>query len=160
MLALLAASLALAQPAPSATRGGLGGTASIFATVGHSEWCPAGNVSLNLGTGRYVLTRRAARRVCRDFDLERPVEKGRLAGKSLTAVRAAYLRVMSEGLENPVCREGGRPEDITVSNGGTPILVATTGWGSLPAPDDLSCWSEAANGLHDALDEAFRSDDR
>jgi hypothetical protein len=159
MPALLAALLAATQAPPSPTAAVLGGTAQVFSTVGHSEWCPAGNVTLDLRTGRYALTPTAPRRVCENVGLERPVRKGRLAGRRLTAVRAAYLRVLSEGLESPVCQAGRRPQDyIVVSNGGTPILVVTSGRGSLSAPDELTCWSEAASGLHDILDEAFGLD--
>jgi len=70
-------------------------------------------------------------------------------------LRAAYLRVLSEGLESELCREGGRPRDLIISNGGTPILALTSGWATSSAPDDLSCWSEAATALHDALDRVF-----
>jgi hypothetical protein len=156
MPALLAALLAMAQPVPPPIPAGPGGTAWVFSTVGHSEWCPAGNVILDLRTGRYTLTRTASRRVCSERGLERPVLKGRLAGPGLEAARAAYRRAWSEGLESRECRAGGHPRDvILVSNGGTPLLVATSGWGSLSAPDDLTCWSAAANGLHEVLDKAF-----
>jgi hypothetical protein len=74
---------------------------------------------------------------------------------SLGRLRAAFLRVMTEGFEDPACREGRKPEHIIISNGGTPILVMTTGSGSGSAPDDLGCWSEAATALHGALDDAF-----
>lgn len=155
MLALLATLIAAAHPPDPAPAVRLGRTAWIFATVGHSEFCPAGNLILDLKTGRYTLTPRASRRTCQQAGLERPVVRGRLAGARLAGVRTAYLRSLSEGLESELCREGGRPENITISNGGTPVLVATNGSGSGSAPDDLSCWSEAATALHDALDEAF-----
>src|SRR4051812_12717904 len=59
---------------------GLGRTAWVFATIGHSEWCPPGNVRLDLVTGLYAVTGRAARPVCGRRGLERPVVTARLGG--------------------------------------------------------------------------------
>lgn len=129
-------------------------TATIFSTIGHSEWCPAGNVQLDLRTGDYVLTARAPRPICHDADLERPREKGRLDQARLLAVRESYRRVQAEGVSQ--CR-AGCGEAVVISNGGTPILVLTNGVGTVAAPDYLGCWSRAASDLHHALDEAFRS---
>jgi hypothetical protein len=130
-------------------------TAWVFSTIGQSEFCNPGYVKLDLRTGRYTLTVRAARRLCDQPDLDRPVKSGRLPDESLARVRAAYQQVIAEGLETPVCREGGKPQDIVISNGGTLILVVATGSAVGSAPDDLGCWSKAATALHDALDEAF-----
>src|SRR4051794_6834026 len=121
MLLVLAASIAATQPAPSPSVPTLGRTAWVFSTVGHSEWCPAGNVILDLRTGRYTLTPRASRRVCNDATFERPVEKGRLGLDQLAAVRSAYLRGQTEGLT--VCRYGEQPKTVVISNGGVPILI-------------------------------------
>ena len=158
MLSMAAAVLAASQPTADAKPPSLGRTAWIVATVEHSEWCPAGNVRLHLRTGRYSLTRRAQRQVC-GGTIERPVRTGTLDRERLAAIRAAAARVMTEGFESPACENGGRPEDIIVSNGGTPILVLTTGFATGSAVDDLSCWSEAATALHDLLDETFDSTD-
>jgi hypothetical protein len=151
MVPLLAALIATFEP----TVAPLGGTAWIFATVGHSEFCPAGNVTVDVRTGRYTLTARAARRVCNDVRLERPARQGTLSPQKLAAVRTAYQRVLSEGLESQVCQEGGRPQDLVISNGSTPILVLTNGRASHSAPGDVGCWSEATTALHDALDRVF-----
>lgn len=157
MISILAALLAAGQPAPSAGAPGLGRTAWLVATVGQSEFCSPGNVRLDLRTGRYQFTARASRRTCNEAGLERPVRIGTLGVAPLRAVRAAYLRVLREGFVNPACRNGGRPDEIVVSNGGTPVLVLTNGAGTGSAPDDLTCWSDAATALHDALDDAFPS---
>ena len=151
----LAVLLAAAQPTEPAAPPALGRTAWIFGTISHSEWCPAAPVRLDLRSGRYELTLKARRPRCVDPRLERPVRTGTLDGSRLAALRSAYLRVFEEGLEKPICREGGRPEEIIVSNGGTPILVLATGWRTVSAGDDLSCWSEAASALHELLDETF-----
>lgn len=157
MIALLA-SLAAAGQAPGAAEPAFPHrTAWIVATVGHSEWCPAGNVRLDLVSGRYALTPRASRRVCGEAELERPVTEGALDADRLAIVRAAYRRVLAEGLQNPECEDGPPRDLIVVSNGGTPILVLATGAATGSPPDDLTCWSEAAFALHDALDEAFAS---
>ena len=160
MLSLLAAIFAASQPAPSGHIAVLGRTAWIVATVGHSEWCPPGNVRLDLRTGRYLFTARAPRRVCTDARLERPTRTGTLSAARLEAVRTAYFRALSEGLEKPVCRDGGRLEEIVISNGGTQVLVLATGSETGSAPDDLTCWSAAASALHDALDRIFDSIER
>ena len=156
MFPLLAALLAASHSAADSKPPPLGRTAWIVATVEHSEWCPAGNVRLHLRTGRYSLTRRAPRQVCGGA-IERPVTTGTLDPERLAAIQAAALRVVMEGFESPACENGEHPEDIIVSNGGTPTLVLTTGFATGSALDDLSCWSEAATALHDLLDETFTS---
>lgn len=130
-------------------------TAWVFSTIGQSEFCNPGHVRVDLRTGRYTLTVRAPRRICGNPDIDRPVRSGRLSDESLARVRATYQQVVAEGLDTPVCREGGKPQDIVISNGGTPILIVATGRAVGSAPDDLGCWSKAATALHDALDEAF-----
>jgi hypothetical protein len=159
VLLLLASLISTAQLAIPSPKVALGRTAWIFLTVGQSEWCPAGNVMLDLRTGSYALTPRAQRSVCNDANLERPVIHGRLVGEQLAAARSAYLRVLSEGLESPVCRSGRRPNYIVISNGGPQILLVANGSSSISAPDDLTCWSEAATALHDALDRVFNPND-
>lgn len=156
MLSMIAALLAASHAAADSKPLPLGRTAWIVATVEHSEWCPAGNVRLHLRTGRYSLTRRAPRRVC-GAAIERPVRTGTLDRERLAAIRAAASRVVMEGFESPACEKGEKPEDIIVSNGGTPTLVLTTGFATGSAIDDLTCWSDAATALHDLLDETFAS---
>ncbi|MEA3032088.1 MAG: hypothetical protein QOH86_104 [Sphingomonadales bacterium] len=157
MLPALAALLSAAQPPQPGPAPGLGRTAWIFATIGHSEWCPAGNVRLDLVSGRYDLTARAARRVCGRRGLERPVVAARLAGSRLETLRADYRRVLTEGLESPDCRDGKHPDQVWISNGGTPILVVATGADTAAPPEDVVCWSDAAKALRGALDETFRA---
>ena len=153
---MVIALLAMVQTPPPKVVG-LDRTAWIFSTVGHSEFCNPGYVRLDLRTGRYTLTTRVARPVCDEPGLERPVRSGTLVAGRLARLRAAYQLAVTEGLENPVCRSGGKPQDMFVSNGGTPIVVVATGRAVGSAPDDLSCWSEAATALHEALDEAFET---
>ena len=154
-LAALLAALQPAQPAAPADPALLGGSEWIVATIAHSEWCPAGNVRIDLRSGRYALTARASRRVCSLAALERPVATGRLRSGRLEAVRAAFARAVADGLEGPECREGRRPDHIVISNGGPHVLVIATGAYQEGAPDDLTCWSDAAADLQDLLDETF-----
>ncbi|NYT42414.1 hypothetical protein HZY97_16700 [Sphingomonas sp. R-74633] len=144
---ILPALILLGQPAAPQT-------ATVFATVGHSEWCPAGNVQIDLVTGDYTLTPRAARSACQDPKLVRPVLRGRVDAGQLSAIRDAYRQVDAEGLD--ACR-GGLPTEIVVSNGGTPIMVVTNGVGTRAAPEQYSCWNKAAFALHRAIDAPFQS---
>jgi hypothetical protein len=114
-------------------------------------------VRLDLRTGQYAFTARAPRSVCNQARHERPVRTGRLDAGRLAAVRIAYSQVLTDGFISPACQNGRRPDTIVVDNGGTPILVVTTGAWSQTPPDDLSCWSEAANRLQHVLDSTFRS---
>lgn len=156
MISALAAFLVAGQPAQPADPAFPGGSEWIVATIAHSEWCPAGNVRLDLRSGRYALTARASRRVCGRSGLERPVVAGRLRSRNLEAIRAAYARAVAEGLERRECRDGGKdPDHIVISNGGPQILVVATGAAQEAAPDDLSCWSEAAIELQGLLDDSF-----
>lgn len=130
-------------------------TAVILGTVGQSEWCPAGSVRLDLATGEYALTARAPRAVCQDLDLERPIVEGRLDASRLHALRQAFQRATTDGLND--CRGGRRPDEIIISNGGPHVLVVTHGRANDAAPTELSCWTEAAWALHHLLDETFPS---
>lgn len=151
---ILAASILIATPPAPDTSFRSGRTATVFSTIGHSEWCPAGNVTLNLVTGRYALTPTAPRRLCSQPDLERRVFTGRLDEAPLIAIRRAYRRAKEEGLD--ACLEG-TPVAPIISNGGTPTLVLTTGSRTIVTPSEHSCQSNAARALHDAVDEAFES---
>lgn len=73
----------------------------------------------------------------------------------LQTFRDAFDLVRSEGLETSICRAGGKPDDIIVSNGGLPTLVVTTGAKTEHAPDRLECWSEAAKSLRVLLETTF-----
>jgi hypothetical protein len=155
MLAFLAALLAASQPAPPQPAPVLGRTAWLVATVDQSEFCPPGNLRLDLRSGQYQATAGAPRPICNDLRIERPGRSGTLDAAHLATVRAAFLRVVTEGLGNPACLNGGHPQEVVVSNGGTPVLVLTTGAETAAAPDDLSCWSTAATALHNLLEEQF-----
>jgi hypothetical protein len=148
---LFAAAVASAAPAPAP----LGKTAWVFATVGNSEWCPAGNVRLDLVKGTYALTPRASRRVCQDRDLERPVLNGKLGKTDLAAARAAYARAVAEGLHDPTCR---RDKDtfIAIYNGGAKLMVVATGQRTSGASSDINCWSPAADALYETLNDIYR----
>jgi len=160
MSAFLASLLAAAQPAPFPNVAPIGRTAWVVATVGHSEWCPAGNVRLDLATGRYSYTPRAPRRICNQPGLERPTQVGTLRAGRLEAARSAFRRALAQGLVNPACANGGRPREIVISNGGRQILLLTTGKETLFAPEDLGCWSQAAIAFHAELRRLFESAER
>jgi hypothetical protein len=156
MLSILAAFLAAGQPAQASETFSGGRTAWVFSTVEQSEWCPAGNVRLDLQTGQFAYTARAPRQICNEAGLERPVIAGSLDTERLAPIRAAYSRALSDGLVSQACREGVQPNAVVVSNGGPRILVVATGAATRSArPDDLTCWSDAAHALHDILDETF-----
>lgn len=127
----------------------------VFSTVQHSEWCPAGNVWLDLRTGTYELTQRAPREACDDEQLERPKRRGQLKPSDFELVRSAFALAENEGLESPVCLEGGKPDYMVVSNGGPRTLVLTTGARTESAPSSLGCWSEPAMAIHDLLNHVF-----
>jgi hypothetical protein len=151
MLSLLLTLLVAAQQAPVATRSG-----TIFATIAHSEWCPAGNVQLNLRKGEFRHTPRAARRVCHDRGIERVSRSGRLSAAQLAAVRSAFDRVRTEGMVDPPCHAGRGQRPLVISNGGTPVLALTDNLRTMSAPDELGCWSGAANAMHALLDQTFQ----
>jgi hypothetical protein len=152
---VIAAVLAASQTSIPTPHPALGQPSWIVATVHHSEWCPAGHVRLDLRTGQYVHVAGAQRHVCNDTLLERPVVAGTLRSEQLERLLAAFARVQVEKLEKPVCRDGGRPKEIIIGNGGTPLLVLTTGAETGWAPENLACWSDAANALHEALEDIF-----
>lgn len=155
-MAPLFAALSASTQSPLALKPGtFGQTAWVFSTIAHSEWCPAGNVMLDLRSGEYRLTARAPRRTCHDASVGRPATTGRLQQASLGALRAGYTRAIAQGLANADCEQGRQPTKSIITNAGTPVLVLTNGQRTFAAPADLSCWSQAADALHDALDRAF-----
>lgn len=147
-LLLTAQVASAATPAPTST-------AAIFSTVGHSEWCPAGTAYLDLRTGRYELMPRAQRSVCHKAGLERRVKEGTLTADRLRAVRKAEEATRAEGLTSKTCREGKDPTDIVISNGGRVTLVISDATHTEAAPENQSCWTDAAWALHQALERAF-----
>lgn len=151
MISLFASLMLFAASPPV---GDTRGTAMVFATVGESEWCPAGNVRVDLRTGDYAFTATAPRAVCQDENLERPVSEGRLTGARLRALRQGFQGAVTDGLD--FCRNGRRPEEeIVFSNGGLHVLVVTDGRHTDAAPSNLSCWTPAARSLHDRLYQTF-----
>ena len=154
MLAILMAGSLLGEPATPSDRSLTGRTALVFSTVGQSEWCPAGSLLLDLSSGEYKFTARASRPLCSNPNLERPVQRGRLDSERLEELQSSHRRAQAEGLDS--CRNGRRGE-VVVSNGGERILVLTSGAGSMAAPDELGCWTDAARALHQALSDAFPS---
>lgn len=139
----------------SARKPGPARPASVFATVGHSEWCPPGTVRLNLGSGRYTVTAARSWRTCRRPPYRSRVRTAVLVGYALMDVRIAYQDAVGLGLDNPACRNGRRPDEVVISNGGMPTLRLTRGGRTASPPNDLTCWSEAARHLHRVLDNAF-----
>jgi len=152
MVGIVAALMLLAQPA-GAGMASAPADPVIFATVGHSEWCPAGNVQLDLGTGDYTLTPRAARAVCSDPELARPVLRGKLEATRLSAIREAWDHARKDGLN--ICRRG--ESGGVISNAGTPIMVLTSGVRTIAAPQEYGCWSKAGSALYRAIDESFET---
>ncbi len=152
--AALTAVAGASVPAGAAERA-IGEPVSIFATIGHSEWCPRGNVRLELTTGRYRVTAPRTWRTCRRPPFRRRVSAGVLAPADLGSVILAFQRVRNEGLEQPACRNGGQPEVVYLSNGGDPTLRLTSLGRTLSPPGNRSCWSDAAWGLHRLLEELF-----
>jgi hypothetical protein len=138
--------VALSPGGPPGERG------RIEATVANSEWTPPGEVSLDLRTGRYRLRHAPARNAP-----SAPVHttRGRLAAAELQPLRAAYAEARAEGLIEPICRNGGRPAEIVVSNGGLDYLVLTGGGRQLEAPRELGCWTQAARNLDALLEATF-----
>lgn len=135
----------LTQPAVAPADFAAGRTATIFATIDRSEWCPAGNVRIDLVTGRFTLTSGASRDVCNDTGLQRPVRNGQLDEAPLAKLRTAYAAAQKQGLSQ--CDGGKKPDRIIVSNGGPAILVLTNGARTIAAPDQLGCWTDAAIDL-------------
>ena len=158
--ALLAAgaalvTLVLSSPA-TAQRGNPAPPVSIEASVGHSEWCPTGTVRLNLATGRYVVRAPGTWLRCRRPSWQRPMRIGLLSAGDLRAVREAWRRAEADGLESPACRNGGRPEEVVISNGGRPTLRLIGRGRTWSPPADPNCWSREARALHDLLERLFR----
>lgn len=139
----------------SAREAGSSRSESVFATVGHSEWCPPGTVRLDLGTGRYTVTAPRTWRTCRRPPYRSRVRTAVLVGDALVDVRIAYQDAVGLGLDNPACRNGRRPDAVVIGNDGILTLRLTRGGRTTSPPSDLTCWSEAARHLHRVLDNAF-----
>jgi hypothetical protein len=154
--ALAVAAFAAGPTHASAPETGRGRPDSVFATVGHSEWCPSGHVRLDLDSGLYTLRAPSSWRVCRRPPFRSRIRQAVLAADQMAAVRAAYRNAVAEGLDNPACRNGlRRPDEVVIGNGGIPALRLTSRGQTLSPPRDLTCWSEAARHLHRVLGNMF-----
>jgi hypothetical protein len=114
-------------------------------------------VQLDLQSGEYLLTSGGTPPSCIDKHIDRPVRTGRLDPSRLSGLRTAFDRTIAEGMVNPECGAGRRPDYVVINNGGIPILVLTTGAATVSARDELTCWSKAAWNLHRVIDEEFRA---
>ena len=143
----LAALLLGAVPSAGARQEG-----TIVSTVANSEWTPAGQVRLDLRTGRYDL-RHAPSRLAPQAPVR--TSRGRLASSELQPLRAAAAKARAEGLVHEACRNGGPPPQIVISNGGPEYLALSRGGEHLEAHRDLGCWTEAAQNLEQLLEATF-----
>ena len=151
-MSVLGALIFLIQPVVVPAEFGGRNTATIFATIDRSEWCPAGNVRVDLVTGRFALSSGAPRDVCKMKGFERPIKDGKLDDAELSMLQKAYTSAQEQGLN--LCIDGKPPENIIVSNGGPALLVLTDS-ARTAAPDNLSCWTVAATGLAQTLEQLF-----
>lgn len=131
-----------------------GHSGTVFSTVGHSEWCPSGTVRLDLATGRYTVTAPPTWRECRRPPFRSRINAGVLDADELVRARDANRSAEAEGLEDPACRNGGRPDRIIVS-GRTPVLRMTNRARTLMAPAEHSCWSDAGLQFRRVLEDLF-----
>ena len=129
---------------------------SVTADVARSEWVPPGVVSVDLRSGRYLLTPAPAR----GAPVRPPERSGRLTAAELAPIRSAFAAARVQGLVDPACANGGLPARIVVSNAGTPALVLTTAEGQTSAPSQLGCWSDAARRLLQILEARFQAEAR
>ncbi len=127
-------------------------SASVFATVGHSEWCRPGTVQLDLMTGRYTVTAPRTWRSCRRPAWAARTKTGVLTSLERVSIQVTFENAIGFGLEHPLCRGGGRPEQTVVSNGGRRIMRLTERGRTTVAPNDQSCWTGAASRLQCLLD--------
>jgi hypothetical protein len=128
---------------------------TILASVGHSEWCPAGTLRLNLMTGRYTVTAPPRWRECIRPVWPSLVRAGVIGTGVLAGIRLAYARTRSEGLEAPDCRNNGQPPRLVISNGGPRSLSLVARGMTTRPPRNEGCWSDAASRLHRLLDDRF-----
>lgn len=134
--------------------------ASLVASVGHSEWCPPGTVQLDLMTGHYTVTAPRDWRTCRRPSWALRTRAGMMTSLELVPIQVTFQNAIEGGLEHPLCRIGRRPEQIVVSNGGTPVMRLTERGRTTAAPNDRTCWTGAASRLQCLLETAFRPGER
>ena len=151
MVTLLLAALLVAAAPDTTPRV----SAMIISTIGQSEWCPAGDVRLELSTGSFVLRALTRSPDCNSQSFERPVTQGVLGASDLERVRVAALKVQADGLVRLECRRGGKPGQVVISNDGPRHLALSTDHGLSWTPEDLSCWTESGLDLHRTLEEVF-----
>jgi hypothetical protein len=131
------------------------GRRTIFASVGWSEWCPPGFAYVDLDSGRYRWIVQRLRPEC-GHATSAPVEEGQLAPNQQRIIRRAAERGLREGLISANCREGRQSPDVVISNASEPyILIVSTPRDAMSAPNDLTCWSDAATGLQRAMERIF-----
>lgn len=121
---------------------------AVFALFDHNEWCPGGSVYLDLRTGAFMLYPRVDRPACRNKEAPRSVEQGTLDLEELYQLREAATKAIDAGLRRDQCA-------FIISNGGPQNMVITAPGFSDATPDEIGCWSDQAEELHDELFRLF-----
>lgn len=128
---------------------------SVTSTVGWSEWCQPGVVTVDLDDGQFRWFQQQRRPYCVSSG-SISIVRGTLSAERLTALRTAAQAARVRGLARPECVAGRDSERIVISNGGSAYLLTLvdpkTG---ISAPGILSCWSNAAFDLQRVLEHAF-----
>lgn len=128
---------------------------SVTSTVGWSEWCPPGVVTVDLDDGRFRWFQQQRRPACVSSETVRIVT-GTLSSDRLAAIRKAAQTARVRGLARPECVARKDSERIVISNGGSGYLLTLVDPKvGVSAPGTLSCWSNAAFELQRALENAF-----
>lgn len=128
---------------------------SVTTTVGWSEWCPPGVVTVDLDTGVYRWIQQLPRSYCNPEGAA-PIVRGTLATDELNVIRDSARLARAQGLARAECAAGKSSERIVISNGGSAFLLTLVDpKGGIAAPSDLSCWSDVAFQLQRVLDRKF-----
>lgn len=128
---------------------------SVTATVGWSEWCPPGIVTVDLDDGSFRWLQQLPRQACKAAT-SLPDLRGKLPAKGLGAIRDAVRTARTDGLSRQECTNGKPSERIVLSNAAAPyLLTIVEARSGSSAPGDLSCWSDAAFKLQRLMDATF-----
>ena len=128
---------------------------TVFASVGWSEWCRPGYVWVDIDSGRFVWNAQLPRSECQSAK-SAPLVVGELTAEERATLGENIREALTNGLVEQACREGRDPPRPVLSNAGAPYILVLSGpTDSLSAPNDLSCWSDAAMSLQRRLQRMF-----
>ncbi len=133
---------------------------TLISTIDHSEWGDPSRLRVDLDTGTYSIVYGTDYKPdSRGRSRGRPFS-GKLNAESLDGLNAMVARTQESGLTDEECAATTRRERdrMIITNGGTPLIKLMLNGSKAASYEDLECWTDEANKLHNHLLDLFNEE--